>query len=354
MAPEDSNSSSDPLPPLQRAVLTTVLYGDLFGHPLTSDELHRFLTAPCPNRETLDRAVEALDGRYLATARGFVFCRGREATIDVRRRRKSLAAGRWPPARRFARWLGWVPFLRMVAVCGSQAMDNGDDDGDVDLFLITEPGRLWLVQSLTMVLRRIGRRLGIDICPNYLLASNTLELAQRNLYSAREATQAMPLWGEAVFDDFQEANGWIEDFLPQRALGDRRRFLEPAPRHRLTAMLERLLDGRLGDLADRAVHRALLLYYRARLRRYGWRRRDIERAYRRDRQVVITGGYAAAVAKRFVERGAAALGDVLSAGELRGVFFGETAEQAGEPDAARESPDPLYAGLMARRYGGGS
>ncbi len=355
MAPEFS--SSDSLTPLHRAVLVTVLYGDLFDHPLTADELHRFLTVPCRDRDALERAIEALDGRYLGTSRGFVFRRGREATIDVRLRRRRLAAERWPKARRFARWLGWVPFLRMVAVCGSQAMENGDADGDVDLFLITEPGRLWLVQSLTMVLRRAGCLLGIDICPNYLLTTDALEIAERDLYTAREAAQAVPLWGEPAYEAFLDANRWTRDFLPQHSAvdpEDRRRFLEPATRHRLTSVLEHLLGGRLGDLADRAVHRALLFYYRLRLRRHGWRRKEIEHAYRRDRQVVVTGGYAAAVAQRFIDRGVAMLGGALSAEELRGVFFGEASARGEGPRAGAETPDPLYAGLMATRYGGGS
>lgn len=352
MAPEVT--TSEPLTPLHRAVLVTVLYGDLFDHPLTREELHRFLTVPCSDPESLDRAVEDLDGRYLATAEGFVFRRGREATIDVRRRRARLAAERWPPAHRFARWLGWVPFLRMVAVCGSQAMENGDDDGDVDLFLITEPGRLWLVQSLTMVLRRAGRLLGIDVCPNYLLSAGALGIEVRSLYAAREAAQAIPLWGRQAHARFLEANPWIHDFLPQQATADSSRPPEPRPRHRLTAILERILGGRLGDVADRAVHRALLLYYRLRLRGHGWQRQQIERAYRRDRQVVVTGGYAAAVARRFVERGAEIFDGALSADELEAVFYGETSARTGNPRADRETPDPLYAGLLATRYGGGS
>lgn len=344
----------DPLTPLHRAVLVTVLYGDLFDHPLTPGELHRFLTVPCPNREALERAVRDLDGHYLGTDRGFVFRYGREATVDVRLRRRRLAAERWPKARRFARWLGWVPFLRMVAVCGSQAMENGDADGDVDFFLITAPGRLWMVQSMTMVLRRAGRALGIDVCPNYLLASGALELTERNLYTAREAAQAVPLWGEATYDRFHDANRWVDDVLPQHSSGDGRRFLEPAPRHRLTSALETVLGGRLGDVADRTVHRALLLYYRLRLRRHGWRRQQIESAYRRDRQMVVTGGYAAAVARRFVERGTAVLDGALSADDLAAAFFGAAATRAGEAPADRGAPDPLYAGLLATRYGGGS
>ena len=351
MAPATSNP--EPLSPLERAVLATVLYGDLFDHPLTADELHRYLGVACPDRRALERAVEALDGRCLGTGEGFVFWRGREATIEVRRRRRALAAERWPPARRFARWLGWVPFLRMVAVCGSQAVDNGDDDGDVDLFLITEPGRLWLVQSMTMVLRRCGRLLGIDVCPNYLLTSDALAIEARSLYAAREAAQAVPLWGRRAYARFREANRWIEGFLPQLAV-EERAVPDSRPRHRLTALVERLLAGRLGDLADRAVHRTLLVYYRLRLRRHGWGRRQIERAYCRDRQVVITGGYAAAVARRFIDRGIDELGDLLSADELRAVFFGPVDDPADPSRAGREAPDPLYAGLMATRYGSGS
>ncbi len=210
MAPE--TSSPEPLPLLHRAVLVTVLYGDLFDHPLTVGELHRFLTAPCPDREALERAYQS----------------------------------------------------------------------------------------------------------------------------------------------FVDANRWVDDVLPQREAGDSRRFLEPAPRHRLTSMLEAILGGRLGDAADRAIHRALLLYYRLRLRRHGWRRRQIEHAYTRDRQVVVTGGYASAVARRFVERGAAVFDGVLSTDELTAAISGATSGLDDEPGAEPDAPDPLYAGLLATRYGGGS
>ncbi len=103
-----------PLEPLHSAVLLTVLYSDLVDQPLTGEELHCFLAAPCPDRQAMDLAIETLDGSYLGTAGGFVYWRGGEATIELRRRRQRLTAERWGPARRFARWLGWVPFLRMV------------------------------------------------------------------------------------------------------------------------------------------------------------------------------------------------------------------------------------------------
>ncbi|MEM7357395.1 MAG: hypothetical protein AAF657_41660, partial [Acidobacteriota bacterium] len=275
-----------------------------------------------------------------------------------RQERRALAAKRWPPARRFARWLSRVPFLRMVAVCGSQAMENGAQDGDVDLFLITVPGRLWLAQAATMTLRRLGRWLGLDLCPNYLMTTDALTIERHNLYTAREATQVVPLWGAKAHAAFLDANPWIDSFLPQARVlarsGERQRFLEGGRQHGSTAILERLLGGRLGDALDRTIHRVLLRYYHWRLRRHGWSREAIAQAYRRDRQMVITGGYAKAVAQRFLEQGERQLADTVGADELRRWFFGDTAATPGEPaQATDEAPDPLYAGLMATRYGGG-
>ena len=71
-------------------------------------------------------------------------------------------------------------------------------------------------------------------------------------------------------------------------------------------------------------------------------------------QVVVTGGYASAVARRFVERGTDWLDGALSADELAAAFFGAAGCSAGEPGAEPDAPDPLYAGLLATRYGGGS
>src|SRR5262249_56861579 len=71
--------------------------------------------------------------------------------------------------------------------------------------------------------------------------------------------------------------------------------------------LERVLGGRMGDLADALLHRALLAYYAVRLRGYGFGAGALRAAYRRDRQVVVGGGYARAVAAAFRRRPAARL-----------------------------------------------
>jgi hypothetical protein len=330
------------LAPLERAVLLTLVYSDLFDYPLTAAELRRYLPVRCADAD-LDAALDALGGQVERHG-GYLCLAGREAIAGVRWRRAALAGERWRAARRFAAWLRRVPFLRMVAVCGSQAVDNGGEDGDVDLFLITEPRRLWIVQSIVMALRRLGRRrFGVAFCPNYLTTRERLTIEDHNLYTAREIVQAVPLWGEGELRRFVDANRWVARFMPQADL--ERGTQEGAERRR--GALERLLGGRLGDALDAAVYRALLVYYRLRLRRRGWRRDDVERAYRRDRQALIADGYAGAVARAFVERAAETLaraGEAPTAQELARVFYGGAV-----PSGAA---DPHFAGLFHARYGG--
>jgi hypothetical protein len=350
--PVADRADGEPSLELERAVLLTVVYSDLFDYPLTAGEILAFLPVRCRDRERLERAVTALaspagSGPRLVRRDGYLCLAGREEIADLRRRRREMAARRWPAARRFGRWLARVPFVRMVAVCGSQAVENAGADGDVDLFLVTAKDRLWLVHTATMILRRLsrlaGRRLGVEICPNYFLTTASLQIATRNLYTAREVVQTVPLWGEEIYDRFLAANRWVEGFLPQARLDDRRRLLDEPRRGRLVRCLERLLGGSFGDALDGLVHRLLLRYYRWRLRHHGWTREHVEDAYRRDRQVVIHGGFGAAVAGRFF----AAAADLASRDELERWFFG------GGADAAAAPPEPLYAGIMDRRYGPG-
>ncbi|MFQ5742198.1 MAG: hypothetical protein ACE5HV_01280 [Acidobacteriota bacterium] len=369
-----------PLMPLRRSILLTVLYGDLFDYPMSEDELRRYLVRvspepsssgppasscgwPAPSEHRLgavsgleaglsgtqfDDALESLVGPYLSRSAGHYCWKGREHLFELRRQRASLCRRRWPQARRYARWLARVPFVRMVAVCGSQAMENGGEDGDIDIFCITEPRRLWLVQLAAMMLWRVARIFSARICPNYFLTLRSLGLEERNLYTAHEVTQVVPLWGEQAYEAFLAANRWVEDYLPQLDFGDRRRFLEDSPTPATTARLERLLGGGLGDAVDRLIYRMLLVYYPIRLRRRRLSKEDVERAYRRDRQVVIDGGFSTAVARSFKKRVRDRLGEQVPEAVLAGLF--PRAASTSVPARSKRS-HPVWGRLFARRYG---
>jgi hypothetical protein len=236
--------------PLVHAVLQTVAYADVFDYPLTADEVHRYLIGHTASRGTVrgilsnGRLVPSLlsrQGRY------FTLC-GREAAVDTRRQRAAVSADLWRRAVRYGRLLGNLPFVRMVAVTGALAMDNVAD-GDIDYLIVTEPGRLWLCRALVVAVVRLASRRGVTLCPNYFLSERVLELEERNLFTAHEVAQMVPIFGLDRYEQFRVLNRWTEAFLPNASGSPRRlaasgskrglRWLELPLRSRMAGPLER-------------------------------------------------------------------------------------------------------------------
>ena len=334
-----------PAPPssrLETAILLTVLYSDLFDHALTDHELGSYLVAPADPGQVRDAIEDLARAGSIERSDGHVVWRGRLALIPLRRERRDRSLLLFGQAREVADRLRQIPFLRMVGVCGSLAVENVPEDGDIDLFLVTENDRLWIVQWRAMSSRRRAARRGIDICPNYLISLANLEVKRRDLHTAREIAHVVPLWGEQVYDRFLEANSWVFEMLPNLDLRDRRRYLREPDRGPRTELWEARLRGRLGDTIDRGLHRLLLLYYSLRLRSRGIRGGQIRNAYRRDRQEVVGGGYAAAIRELFLRRVREELGDEAL----------EMVEERLFPNGAgREDPVALYGRQLAERYG---
>ena len=357
-----SASTTGLLSPLERAVLLTVLYSDLFEYPLSIEELQRYLVrlnAPHaaspvgpvpPSSDELDTALTSLSEHYLSCVDGLICWKGREYLIAVRHERQHIVTQRWPQAQRYAGWLSRLPFVRMVAVCGSQAAGNSSLSSDLDIFCITAPGRLWLVQSCAMFLRRVALLSGVHVCPNYFLTTQTLEIEEQSLYTAREVSHVMPLWGIETYTAFLQANSWITDFLPHWTPHDRLSLCAETPLSRVSQRLERLLGRTIGDIFDVFIHRLLLIYYPLRLLGRGWDRKEFARWYRRDRQTVMTGGYGPVVAQQFRARVAERLGEAAWEEDLSRLF--PPAATAGLSGLAElDQPDPVYSQLMQESYG---
>jgi glycosyltransferase involved in cell wall biosynthesis len=209
-----------------RAVVDTIAYGALFDYPMTLREIHRSLMSVSLSR----REIAGLLSRHPAVRSRveseppYHFLKGKRASIEsrreaMRRTRELLARERSSLAivRR-------APFVRMVALSGATAHENTRDD-DVDLFVVTAPGRTWAVAFLLfVVMKLLGRRK--TICLNYLVGEDRLALPEHDAFTAGQILALKPIAGTSVFYRLVRENSWGARFFP--GFWERFRSITPA------------------------------------------------------------------------------------------------------------------------------
>ena len=197
------------------AVVATVAYSDVFDMPVSLVDVGRFLVGVRAPLEAVERAADALvDSGQLARCGDLLYLSGRDEVLAIHADRTQRADQMWPQARRWISVLARLPYVRMVAVTGGLACDSVAPHDDIDLFIITAPGRLWLTRlAVVSVVRVVGLR-GPELCPNYLLSTDALDLDVRTQYVARELAQTVPLVGHDCWDDLLDRNAWYRDHLP--------------------------------------------------------------------------------------------------------------------------------------------
>lgn len=201
---------------IEAAILKTVAYADVFDYPLTLSEISRYLIGVSASLNTIATILQSgsLTRTLLERESGYVFLAPRKEILYARQRRSKIAASKWPKAIHYGKMIARLPFVRMVAVTGALAVDNLDDDGDLDYLIITSPRRLWICRAMTITLVRLAALFGDVICPNYFLSTRALIFEDRNLYTAHELAQMVPISGLETYRQIRSVNQWSKTFLP--------------------------------------------------------------------------------------------------------------------------------------------
>jgi hypothetical protein len=269
-----------------------VIYASLFDYPVTLAQLREGLIGEAADELTLARWYDTSEmlQANIEYADGHFFPRGRRDLLDTRRRREAVSRAllhEWTGPLSLIRS---IPFVRMVALSGSLAHLNGDSDADLDLFVITRPGRVWTVAVSTLVLARVlGWRK--RLCLNYVVSERALMVSPADLFSANQIVHLQPLCGETMYHRFLDANRFVERFYPnfrprarearkhateaRKHGGEARKQATGARTHggddRRT-FVETLLDRTIGPLYERVCRTIYVSHLKRRAA--SWRSRD--------------------------------------------------------------------------------
>lgn len=85
-----------------------------------------------------------------------------------------------PMARRMTKIISWFPFVRAVLISGSLSKNVITPDGDIDYFIITGRGRLWVTRTLLVLFKKIFLLNSHKyFCINYFIDDTHLEIEEK-------------------------------------------------------------------------------------------------------------------------------------------------------------------------------
>src|SRR5262245_43982257 len=237
-------------------IVRTLLYYEIFDHPLTAKELFYLLPRNSITRNGLDGVLGRLSAEGTLDSRHGFYWLGRHggSLADVRLERSRLARRRLAVARVMAGLIKHFPFVRAIFISGDLSKGVANPQSDIDYVVVTEPGRLWICRSILVAFKKVfllnSRKY---FCLNYYLDSGHLSLDEHNYYTATEVAHLKPLFNTALYLRYMNANAWIRRYFPNYRIfalwegraGDRRSFIQP--------LAELVFRGRWADRLDRRL-----------------------------------------------------------------------------------------------------
>lgn len=190
---------------------------------------------------------------YLYRMGPYYALRGDGALVERRMEGNRRARPLLEISKRTAPCLYRFPFVRALFISGSLSKNTADEKGDIDYFVITAPGRLWIARTCLHLMKKLSYLGGKQhwYCMNYFVDGNALEIDEKNIFTAMEIVTLLPMGGDEVVEHFFRANEWTRNYFP----GARPAAGGSASRPHRKRWMEYLFDNALGDWLDNFLMR---------------------------------------------------------------------------------------------------
>ncbi|HEY8933564.1 MAG TPA: hypothetical protein VIM65_00015 [Cyclobacteriaceae bacterium] len=201
---------------VEEHIIRTLIYYDIFNYPLTSEEIFRFLGTDHNDVQTVTQKLFHLaDERRIYQFGEFFSIQNNESLVARRIKGNTEAKRLLTLAQKQALFIAKFPFVRAVMGSGSLSKNYMDEDSDLDFFIVTEPGRLWIARMLLVMYKRIFLSNSHKyFCINYFVDTQHLEIEEKNLFTATELATVIPLYGSEYYKHLCNSNPWLFEIFP--------------------------------------------------------------------------------------------------------------------------------------------
>ena len=120
-----------------------------------------------------------------------------------------------------------IPFVQQIFLCNSISFNALDENSDIDMFIIAEPGRIRTVKFRSMILftlkwaKRTWKKIRKKICLSFFITSDSqnlysISLPSLDIYLAYRIAHLVLIYqpDEELNNSFFENNKWVKWILP--------------------------------------------------------------------------------------------------------------------------------------------
>jgi predicted nucleotidyltransferase len=238
---------------LSHELLKTLLYFDIFYYPLSVKEIKRFCGIQI-TMEELENELGLIEKLGYVQHKGIFYstCATDIDKLVERRVQGNIKALKMlKAAKRYSKLISYFPYVRGVYLSGSLSKGYADKKSDVDYFIITEPGRLWLCRMMLAVFKRVFLLNSHKyFCVNYFIDTESLEIPDKNIFTATELITLITTCNTALHRKLMQANPWVKEFFPNTLMESVSAQDMPANESWVKRLLEKFFSGKWGDKLD--------------------------------------------------------------------------------------------------------
>lgn len=210
---------------LEKAILSTIMYFDIFNFPLTSFEIWKNLYSQ--NKYKLKEVMDCLDDSDFLKLKlnqkdSFYFLQDRDFIVEKRKNNYLQSYKKYKNGIKFINFISNFHFIKAVFIANSMSIDNARNDSDIDLFVITRKNRIWLARMILVLIAQILNLRPTEkskkdkICLTIFLDEKNLNLkkvcSENDIYYIYWINQVVPIFDPSnIYSKFISENSWSRE-----------------------------------------------------------------------------------------------------------------------------------------------
>ncbi|MFA6492801.1 MAG: hypothetical protein WCV58_01540 [Patescibacteria group bacterium] len=210
---------------IEKAIIKTLAFFEIFSRPLTLEELWHFLYKCQTSKLQVLMGLRSLQRKKIIVKKDsyFLFSDNKKA-LTTFLNQKDICQKRFEKVRKTVKFLRYAPFVKNVSIINSLAFKASNINSDIDIFIVASKNHLWSCRAFVItILEILGQNKNKwykadKFCLGFAVDEEKLDLAdlcfKDDIYFTYWLATLHPVFDRKIYQKLIAQNSWIFNSLP--------------------------------------------------------------------------------------------------------------------------------------------